>query len=151
MLLYFQRQSPITTRASVRVHSCSRLRHSSRKRAWKLSMYPFCQGLPGSIYRDLIPSRDNHSRRFFSINSDPLSHRICSGAPYYSIRRAITRWTFSALILRSTWIHRDSRVYSSRTVSMRSLPPRIVVSWTKSQVQTWLGCVALVGRPVEMP
>jgi len=39
MLLYFHRQSSIATRASVRVQSCSRLRHSSRKRALKLSTY----------------------------------------------------------------------------------------------------------------
>lgn len=38
----------MTTRASVSVQSCSRLSHSSRKRPWKLSTKPFCQGLDGS-------------------------------------------------------------------------------------------------------
>ena len=37
----------MTTRASVRVQSCSRLRHSSRKRPWKLSTKPFCHATAG--------------------------------------------------------------------------------------------------------
>ena len=38
------------------------------------------------------------------------------------------------------------------TVSFRSrLPPRIVASAMKSQVQTWFLCVAFVGSPVEWP
>ena len=59
--------------------------------------------------------------------------------------------TLRALILRSTWMQRLCRVYSSRTVSIRNLPPRIVVSCTKSHVHTWLGWVAFVGIPVEIP
>ena len=47
--LYSRRQSSSTTLASVNVQSCSRSRPSSRKRAWKLSIYPFCHGLPGSM------------------------------------------------------------------------------------------------------
>ena len=47
--LYSRRQSSSTTLASVNVQSCSRSSPSSRKRAWKLSIYPFCHGLPGSM------------------------------------------------------------------------------------------------------
>ena len=42
--IVFDHHSP-----SVSVQSCSRFKHSSRKRPWKLSTKPFCQGLPGSM------------------------------------------------------------------------------------------------------
>jgi hypothetical protein len=64
------------------------------------------------------------------LGTEPLSLRICSGAPCSAISRLMIERTLRALILRSTWMHRLCRVYSSRTVSMRSLPPRIVVSCT---------------------
>ena len=49
-----RRKSSITTRASVRVQSCSRLRHSSRKREWNDSTKPFSQGLAGVMQMVLI-------------------------------------------------------------------------------------------------
>ena len=114
-------------------------------------MYPFCHGLPSSIWRVFTFWSPSNLLSCFSMNSEPLSLRIYSAVPYFPINQAMTLWTFRALMRRSTWIHRHSRVYSSITVSIRSLPPLIVLSWMKSHVQTWLRWVAVVGNPVEKP
>ena len=75
MLLYFHRQSSITTRASVRVHSCSRSRHSSRKRASDLRVSYLRIQVGDSANRRLelrqpsISSASMHLRRAFSFCS----------------------------------------------------------------------------------
>ena len=57
-----------------------------------------------------------------------------------------------AVSWRATWSARHSRVCSSSTERMRSLPPLSVRSRRKSQLQTWLTRCALVGIvPVERP
>ena len=86
-----------------------------------------------------------------AINSEPLSERMYSGAPCRAIAPCtslITSPDLSARSARRTW---HSRVCSSRTVSIRRAPPRIVASAIKSHVRTWFLYVALVGRPVERP
>ena len=65
----------MTTLASARERNHSTLRHSSRKRPLKLSLVPFCQGLPGSISAVAMPLSAIHSRMARLTNSGPLSER----------------------------------------------------------------------------
>ena len=85
------------------------------------------------------------------LGTDPLSLRIYCGGPCQSSSFCMIPRTVCALIWRSTWITRHSRVYSSSTGSIFRLPRRSVLSWIKSQVQTWPGCSAFVCSPVETP
>ena len=52
-----------------------------RKRPLKLSLVPFCHGLPGSISAVAMPLSAIHSRIARLTNSGPLSERRKSGAP----------------------------------------------------------------------
>src|SRR5919109_4481680 len=61
------------TFASARERNHSRLRHSSRNLALKLSVTPFCQGLPGSINAVLIPCATIQDKIAFDTNS-ALAH-----------------------------------------------------------------------------
>ena len=47
----------------------------------KDSLYPFSQGLPGSINKGPTLRLSNYFRIAFDVNSRPLSERICSGRP----------------------------------------------------------------------
>jgi hypothetical protein len=53
----------------------SRLRHSSRNLPLKLSVAPFCQGLPGSINAVSIPMLVIQISSARETNSGPLSER----------------------------------------------------------------------------
>src|SRR5580704_17393039 len=74
------------TFASVRERNHSRLGHSSRNLPLKLSVTPFCQGLPGSINAVPMPCATIQDNRALDTNSGPLSLRRNVGAP-----RALTR------------------------------------------------------------
>src|SRR4029453_17151602 len=69
------------TFASARERNHSRLRHSSRNLPLKLSVTPFCQGLPGSINAIPMPCATIHDSRALDTNSGPLSLRRNLGAP----------------------------------------------------------------------
>src|SRR5258707_13886742 len=69
------------TFASARDRNHSRLRHSSRNLPLKLSVTPFCQGLPGSINAVPIPCATIHDNRVLDTNSGPLSLHRNVGAP----------------------------------------------------------------------
>ena len=60
----------------------------------KVSMYPFSQGLPGSMKRVVTPTRASHCRTAVAVSSGPLSERRYAGVP-----RA-TKSAVSWLILR---------------------------------------------------
>src|SRR3954454_785562 len=68
------------TFASARDRNHSRLRHSSRNLPLKLSVTPFCQGLPGSIKAVPMPCSTIHDNSAFDTNSGPLSLRRIGGA-----------------------------------------------------------------------
>ena len=57
-----------------------RFRHSSRKRPWKLSAKPFCDGLTGSLYRVRTPFSSSHRCTMVAMNPGPLSLRGYAGA-----------------------------------------------------------------------
>src|SRR5256885_16629533 len=78
------------TFASARERNHSRLRHSSRNLPLKLSVTPFCQGLPSSINAVLIPCATIKDKIAFDTNSGPLSLRRKAGAPRSLTRRART-------------------------------------------------------------
>ena len=59
----------------------------------KLSVTPFCQGLPGSINAVLIPCATTKDKIAFDTNSGPLSLRRKAGAPR---SRALTTGTGAA-------------------------------------------------------
>ena len=61
------------TFASARERNHSRLRHSSRNLPLKLSVTPFCQGLPGSINAVPMPCATIQDNRALETNSGPLS------------------------------------------------------------------------------
>ena len=86
----------------------------------------------GHVARDggLVSSRlyASHWRNFWAMNSGPLSERMCSGIPRHSITSDNVSITSELPILRSTRIARHSRVYSSSSVSNRSVRP------------SWAGC-----------
>ncbi len=60
------------TFASARERNHSRSRHSSRNLALKLSVAPFCQGLPGSINGVPMPCAATHDSSALDTNSGPL-------------------------------------------------------------------------------
>ena len=123
---------PATSRRSPAVTSF--IRHSSRNFPLKLSQYPFSHGLPGSMYNVPVPRFPSHWRNFWATNSGPLSDRMCSGIPRHSITsdNVSARITSRLPILRSTRIAKHSRVYSSSSVSNRSVLPSCVLALTKS-------------------
>jgi hypothetical protein len=65
----------MTTFASAFERSHSKLRRSSRNFPLKLSLTPFCQGLPGSMNAVPMPWSTIHSKTARATNSGPLSHR----------------------------------------------------------------------------
>ena len=68
-VLYSIRQRSINTFASRSVSNTSRLSSSSRNLPLKLSMYPFSQGLPGSMYSVWMPTLPSQSRTAAAVNS----------------------------------------------------------------------------------
>src|SRR5262245_34771190 len=69
------------TFASARERNHSRLRHSSRNLPLKLSVTPFCQGLPGSINAMPIFCAAIQDNSALDTNSGPLSLRSTVGTP----------------------------------------------------------------------
>ena len=76
IVLYSRRQFSIMILASFSVKNNSRFNNSSRNFPLKLSLYPFSQGLPGSIKSVLTPICESHCRTSLAVNSGPLSERI---------------------------------------------------------------------------
>ena len=71
----------INTFASVNVVNISRFSSSSLSFPLNDSIYPFSQGLPGSINSVFTPKRFNHLLTALAVNSGPLSDLMCSGIP----------------------------------------------------------------------
>src|SRR5258706_6950082 len=69
------------------------LRHSSRNLPLRLSVTPFCQGLPGSINAVPMPCATIHDNSALDTNSGPLSLRRNVGAPRVLTRRESTSMT----------------------------------------------------------
>src|SRR5438552_8301172 len=88
------------TFASVRDRNHSRLRHSSRNLPLKLSVTPFCQGLPGSINAVPMPCVTIQDNSALDTNSGPLSLRRNAGAPRGGIG---VRVELVAVALRWPW------------------------------------------------
>ena len=80
VLEWFRHRS-ISTRASSSVVKISALSNSSRSFPLKLSMYPFSQGEPGSMYSVFTPTFPSQARTALAVNSAPLSDRKCPGTP----------------------------------------------------------------------
>ena len=74
------------------------------------------------------------------MNSGPLSERTWSGVPRVTMTSASTSITSSLPSRRATRIARHSRVYSSMSVSRRTVRPSCVRVLTKSQLHTWFAC-----------
>src|SRR4029077_10118064 len=145
-------RASISTFASVRDRNHSRLRHSSRNLPLKLSVAPFCQGLPGSINAVAMPWSTIHFSKARETNSGPLSERKYSGAPRSDTSRDNTSITRPERMRPSTSIARPSFVHSSVTVRHLSCWPLSHQSNTKSYDHTWLAPVGAFGRgrPVAM-
>jgi hypothetical protein len=73
--LKWRRQASIMTLAWARERNHSMLKHSSRNLPLKLSLTPFCQGLPGSIRAVSMPWSTIHLSSARATNSGPLSER----------------------------------------------------------------------------
>ncbi len=97
----------MSTLASVSVVNISRLSNSSLSFPLNDSIYPFSQGLPGSI-KSVVTSRSfNHLRTAFEVNSGPLSERMYPRVPLNMNRQnscSITSWETA-----SPWI----RIYQA--------------------------------------
>lgn len=131
-LLYSSHQFVIMRRASwTEVHS-QRLRQPSRKTPFKLSLCPFCHGLPGAM--KWVSTRCPRSQVVtrWAINAGPLSLLTYPGAPRCTHNRCHTWTTATAVLERAQWMVKPSRVYASRTVRHFSRRPSVVSSWTKS-------------------
>ena len=79
MGLYSLLQRSVSTCASNSVSNTSRSSNSSLSFPLNDSMYPFSQGLPGSMYRVATPSSCNQSLTALAVNSGPLSERMYWG------------------------------------------------------------------------
>ena len=77
----------------MRLRNHSMLKHSSRNLPLKLSLSPFCHGLPGSIKAVSIFASASQPRIAWLTNSGPLSERRNVGAPRSLIRRVSTSMT----------------------------------------------------------
>src|SRR5690606_39123242 len=75
-------------------------------------------------------------------NSGPLSLRIHRGTPRIANSSASVSITSSLVMLRPTFRHRHSRVYSSTIDSHLSALPEVVRSNTKSHAHTSFLCSA---------
>ena len=81
------------------------------------------------MYSVPVPKVSSHCRSSLAMNAGPLSERMYSGIPFTSASVSST----SALPRRrATRIARHSRVYSSISVSSRSVLPSCVRALTKS-------------------
>src|ERR1700733_8866807 len=78
------------------------------------------------MYSVLAPVVACHLRRSLATNSGPLSERRCSGTPFITITSASTAITRLLDQLRSHRIIRDSRVWSSIRISIRTVRPSCV-------------------------
>jgi hypothetical protein len=76
-----RRHASMITFAPARERNHSRLRHSSRNLPLKLSVTPFCQGLPGLINAVPIPCATIQDNSALDTNSGPLSLRRNAGTP----------------------------------------------------------------------
>jgi hypothetical protein len=76
-----RRHASMITFAPARERNHSRLRHSSRNLPLKLSVTPFCQGLPGLINAVPIPCATIQDNSVLDTNSGPLSLRRNAGTP----------------------------------------------------------------------
>jgi hypothetical protein len=65
----------------LRLRNHSMLKHSSRNFPLKLSLSPFCHGLPGSIKAVSMFASASQLRMAWLTNSGPLSERRNAGAP----------------------------------------------------------------------
>src|SRR5262249_19023048 len=75
-------------------------------------MYPFSQGLPGSMKRVVTPTRASHARTALAVSSGPLAERRDAGVPR-ATKSSVSCWsTSSELRRRATRMARHSRVYS---------------------------------------
>src|SRR5262245_49759975 len=81
------------TVASARERNHSRLRHSSRNLPLKLSVTPFCQGLPGPINAVPMPCATIQDNSALDTNSGLLSLRRNVGAPRAPTSRDSTSMT----------------------------------------------------------
>jgi len=78
------------------------LRHSSGNLPSKLSLLPFCQGLPGSIAGVAMPLLPIHSRDCGLTGSQPLNMRLKKPAPSSGVPTAShgrMRWTDARLTI----------------------------------------------------
>ena len=89
-------------------------------------------GEPGSMKRVVTPRSASQSFTALATNSGPLSLLMCLGMPYSRKRSASVMSASWLVIRRCTRMAKHSLVYSSTTVSRRSLRPSWVFSETKS-------------------
>ena len=82
-VLYSYLRCSISILASNIALNISPFKNSSRILPLNDSIYPFSQGLPGSIKVVLTSNRLSCSPSFIAVNSLPLSERIYSGTPFY--------------------------------------------------------------------
>jgi hypothetical protein len=104
------------TCASCRGQKISRFSSSSRSLPLKLSMFPFSQGLPGSMNSVRAPNCPSQRRILWHVKPGPLSERMCSGIPREQKSSVRHSCTSSAVSLLPTRIARHSRVNSSITL-----------------------------------
>ena len=90
------------------------------------------------MYSVATAASASHDRITRAMNSDPLSLRMCPGAPRWATTADNTSFTFLAVLPRPTSRTRHSRVHSSTTVNHFSGRPSLVRSWKKSHARTWL-------------
>lgn len=77
-LLYSFRTFQLKTLTYRKVLNHWAFRHSSRDLPWKLSHFPFGQGLPGSLNNDIVPWEISHPFRLSSWLSDLSLGKVCA-------------------------------------------------------------------------
>ncbi len=122
-LLYNRLQSSITTLASTNLWKSSASRHSRRNVPLKLSLLPFCQGLPGSIRHGIISWSFRTAGSLWATSSGPLALRRYRGRRYRAMSCRKTSMTWWWVNERPTAIANQNRVASSLTVRQRKGSP----------------------------
>jgi hypothetical protein len=149
--LYAARHWSIRQRAAWTEAHSHRSRHPSRNTALRLSLCPFCQGLPGARKCVWTPALLSQLGTGFATNSAPLSRFTHPGVPRGAPRCGRTRTTAPAVIEPAHESATHARGCSARPVRPCSRRPSVVSSWTLSSLHTWWGRSARIGAVVLTP
>ena len=126
--MYSFLQPSIRICASSSVSNISRSSNSSLSFPLNDSMYPFSQGLPGSMNSVFTSNSCNHSLTALDVNSGPLSDLMYSGVPLNKNSWYNSSSTSWEVMLRFTRMLKHSREYSSTIARAQKRHPVTIFS-----------------------